>query len=271
MPAPKDIDFYENPFGYELRRHRERLGLTQVQLSERLGYSDDTISKVETGQTPPSEVFARDCDTMFDTHGSMESFARLVRKGGAFPVWMWHWVEFERRAHTLRNWELVVVPGLVQTADYAREVIRTYPGRTDEQVEKEVAARLERQQILDSDDPPMLWVVVHENVLHSEVGNSKIMHDQLQFLLDAAQRTRISIRVVPRSAGMHAGNAGAFAIGSIDGSPDVVYLESARAGRVTDRQDDVQEVMNIWEAIREEALPTRASLDLIAQVMEQWI
>ncbi len=76
--------------------------------------------------------------------------------------------------------------------------------------------------------------------------------------------------MVPASAGMHAGHLGAFAIASLDEAPDVVYLEHARAGQVTDRPEDVRETMNIWEAIRAEALPPRASLDLLAKVMEQW-
>lgn len=268
MPAPRDIDLYENPFGHELRRHRHRLEMTQAQLSKRLGYSEDLISKIETGAATPTIEFARDCDTMFATHGAIESLARLVRKGGAFPSWMWEWVEFERKAHTLRNWEPLLIPGLLQTEQYARALLRRRPGATGEQIDEQATARLERQKILEREDPPLLWVMMDEGVLHREVHDADVMRGQLKALIEASQRSNITVQVVRADAPVP-GLAGAFAIASFNGTPDVVYLESARAGRVTENPEDVQDIMNIWEAIRTEALPPRASLDLIAQVMEQ--
>ena len=129
MPAPKDIDFYENPFGYELRRHRERLG--------------------KTGHVTPTEDFAHDCDTLFETHGMMKRLAQRVRKQSGLPRWAREWFEAEQEAHRLRNWQPLIVPGLLQSAEYSHELLRTHPGMTQERIEQLGTARMERKRILD--------------------------------------------------------------------------------------------------------------------------
>ena len=144
------------------------------------------------------------------------------------------------------------------------------PGATDDQIDEMVSARLERQTVLHRDDPPMLWLAIDEGALRRELGNPKVMHDQLHAFIETAKHPRIAIQVVPSTESQHAGLAGAFAVATLNSDPPVLYLESARAGHITDRPEDVQEIMNIWEAIRLKALPDRASLSLIAKVMEQW-
>ena len=270
MPAAKNLNPVENPFGYAVRRHRTRLGLTQEQLGKRVGYSGDAIGKFEKGDVTPSMELGRTLDDVFATHGDMEQLAELVRDAEAFPRWMWEWLEFERKARTLRKWQPLVVDGLLQTEEYARKLLKMHPGMTEERVEELVSARIERQKILDRDEPLLLWVVLYEGVLHYKVGDAPVMRDQLQALVKTSERPNVTIQVVPASASVHSGMNGAFAIASFNGDPHVVYLESARAGQVTDRPDDVQPITDIWEAIRTEALPPRASLDLISKVMEQW-
>ncbi len=272
MPAPKNIDPGESPlhfFGSELRHHRTRVGLTQEQLGGRINYSADLVSKVETGEDRPSAEFARGCDTELDTGGALSRLLVMVR-WGTFPPWLRPWVEAEREAHTLRNWEPNVIPGLLQTADYARGLVREQPGVTEEQLDELVAARLERQKILARDEPPLLWVLLGEGVLHYEIGSPEVMRGQLQALVDASKRANVTIQVVPSSAGAHPGLDGAFWIASYDGSPDVVYLESVGEGHVSDRTEDVRAVTRAYDAIRAKALPDRASVELIMKVMEQW-
>ncbi|MGH3319979.1 MAG: helix-turn-helix domain-containing protein [Streptosporangiaceae bacterium] len=272
VPAAKSLDPGESPlhfFGSELRHHRVRAGLTQDQLGARVNYSGDLVSKIETGEQAPTPEFAERCDEELGTDGALTRLLVMVR-WAAFPSWLRPWVEAEREARTLRNWQPIVVPGLLQTADYARALLRAQPGVTAEQIEEQVATRLERHAVLDRDEPPMLWFVIDEGVLHRSAGGPKVMQEQLQAFVEASSHTHVTIQVVPLSAGVHPGHVGAFGIVSFDGSPDVVYLDSVRAGQVSDRPDDVQAVMNIWEAIRAEAMPARASLDLITRVMEQW-
>lgn len=271
MPAAKHLDPLENPFGFALRRHRTRLGLTQEQLGRRLNYSGEQIGKFEKGDVTPSIEFARGCDEVFDTYGDMEQLAELAVHRAGFPSWFRRWPEeIEPEAHTLRSWQPLVIDGLLQTPEYARELLTMHPGLTEDRIGERTTARMERKKVLDRADPPMLWFVVDEDVLRSQVGNPKVMHDQLQAISEASYHTHVNVQVVPASVGRHIGHLGGFAIASMKGEPDVVYLESARAGRVSETPEDVQEIMNVWEAIRTEALSPRASRDLVSKVMEQW-
>ena len=250
MAAPKNLDPLENPFGYALRRHRLRLGLTQEQLGKRLGYSGDAVGKFEKGDVAPSVDLGRRCDEEFGANGDMEQLAGLARHRAGFPRWFRWWAaEVEPFAHTLRNWEPLMISGLLQTEDYARELLKTHPGTTEEQVEEKVAARMERRKIFGREAPPVLWFLMAEGALHYEVGAPKVMREQLQHVVEMSHHTHVNIQVLPTSAGAHPGLNGAFWIASLDGEPDVLYLENARAGQVIDRTEDVQEIMNIWQAI----------------------
>lgn len=134
MPAAKSVDPGESPlhlFGSELRHHRQRAGLTQEDLGGRISYSGDLVSKIETGEQAPGPDMARRCDEALGTDGALGRLLVMVR-WGAFPGHFRPWLEAEREAHTLRSWELAVVPGLLQTEDYARErtgPVLAFPGR----------------------------------------------------------------------------------------------------------------------------------------------
>ena len=216
------------------------------------------------------EKLVQRCDELLDTDGALRRVMVLF-SGEAFPAAFRPWAdEVEQEATTLRSWEPIVVPGLLQTADYARAVLRAgRPDAIDEKIEELVTARLTRRKTLDREDPPRLWFVVDESVLHRQAGCRKVMHEQLQALVEAAERSNVTIQVVPTSAGIHAGHLGAFALASLNGKPDVVYLENAHSGQVSDQPEDVRAIANIWEAIHEETLPTRTSLEIITKVMEQ--
>ncbi len=118
---------------------------------------------------------------------------------GVLPPRFRPWVDIERQAHTLRGWDPLLVPGLLQTPDYARTILEAYPGVTDERVQELLTARLERQKILARDTPPPLWTVLDEGVLHRGVGGPDIMRDQLAALLTASEHRNISIQVVPKA------------------------------------------------------------------------
>lgn len=268
MPPAKSLNPFDNPFGYALRRHRTRLEFTQEQLGKRLGYSGDAIGKFEKGEVAPSLELGRACDEVFGTHGDMEQLTELVRNGRVFPSWYGPFVEFEREARRLQSWEPLLIPGLLQTPVYARELLKAQPGATAQRVEELLTARLERQAIFDRDNPPSALFIIAEGALHYPVGDSKIMYDQLQHLLEMSYHTHVRIQVVPADAGAHSGMNGAFVIASLDGGVDVVYLDAATKGPILDGSEDVTEIWNIFDAIRAEALPARASLDLITEVME---
>ena len=132
-----------------------------------------------------------------------------------------------------------------------------------------MSARLERQATLASGDPPLLWVVLDEGVLHREVGDAKVMNGQLLHLAEMARRPNITVEVVPYSAGAHGGLLGAFVIAEFEDAPAIVYLETAAGGQIAEEPSMVAQVMLSFDTLRSEGLPRGASRDLIMKVAEQ--
>ncbi|MEV8630417.1 DUF5753 domain-containing protein [Streptosporangium sp. NPDC051023] len=186
------------------------------------------------------------------------------------PAWFRPWVEIEQEADTLRTWQPLVVPGLLQTEDYARSILRGAPRASTEWIEKNVAMRLDRQRILERDDPPMLWAILDEGVLGRLVGSRPIMAAQLDHLLGMAQRPCVTIQVLPFKAASTTGLLGGFFVAQTKGLTNTVYMESAGQGQVSDRPGDVAGIVTDYEAIRAEALPQSVSRELIEEMREQW-
>jgi Domain of unknown function (DUF5753) len=178
-------------------------------------------------------------------------------------------VDYEAAAKSLRLFEHVLVPGLLQTREYARAVLSTRPNTTDEETEQLVSARLERQAILETDDPPLLWVVLDEGVLHRQVAEAKVMHGQLTQLADFSGRSNITVEIVPYGAGAHSGLLGAFVIAEFEDAPAIVYLETAAGGQIAEGADVVAQVKLTFDTLRSESLTHRASRDMIMKVAEE--
>jgi transcriptional regulator with XRE-family HTH domain len=258
-------------FADELRAARAQAGLSRDDLAVKVNYSASLIGMVEGLRRVPQADFAQRCDEAFGTPGT---FARMQQRlrNLPFAASFRSFVEPEAAAASLRNFENMLVPGLLQTPEYARAVLATRPNTTDDEIEDLVAARLARQAILDRDDPPLLWCVLDEAVLHRPVGDAKIMHDQLAHLVDMSARRNITVEVVPYSAGAHSGLLGAFVIADFDDAPSIVYLETAAEGETVEESSMVAKVALTFDTLRSEALPRGASRDLIMKVAdEQWI
>ena len=180
-------------------------------------------------------------------------------------------VEIEREAVSLRSWEPLVVPGLLQTPGYARELFRKgRPGDSDTATDEAVNARMERQQILDSDNPPALLAVIDEDVLRRRIGSPALMREQLAHLLDMAERLRVVLQVVPFGAGAHPGLLGPFVIASFDAAQDVAYLDGPLSARLIQSPEEVSRVALLYDILRSEALPRGASMEMITKATETW-
>jgi transcriptional regulator with XRE-family HTH domain len=274
MPLIRELDPSAGPlnfFGAELRRARSAAGLSQDQLGQRLGYSGAQVGKVETGERAPAQDFAEACDRTFSDAGGL--FGRLYqlarRWDGGYPSWFAEWVDSERRATSLRWWEPLLIPGLLQTADYARAILAADPETTEDQLDELVAARLERQAILDKPNPPTLWVVLDEAVLHRLIGTRKTMYDQLLVLADTSCRSNITVQIVPAEIGAHAGLLGAFIVAGFDNAPGTVYMESPDQGQTTELPSVVRRLSLTFDTLRADALPRGASRNLIGKVAEE--
>jgi DNA-binding XRE family transcriptional regulator len=259
-------------FGKQLKRLRESKGWSQEAFGKRIGYSGEMVSKVEKSNNPPSREFAASCDREFPGMGGM--FTALVEAAenstSAYPSWFQSWVDAEKRASVLRGWEPLIVPGPLQTADYARtlfEAWRSVDGHRD--VERDVAARLARQDIFDRPAPPSFGVVIDETVLHRCAGSPAVMHDQLVHLVEMSERPRVSVQILPAEVGAHVGLLGGFAIASFaDDTPGMVYLETPDEGEVSKQPAKLARMTVTYDVLRDDALNARASRDLMRKVAE---
>ena len=199
-------------FGAELRRRRSAAGMSQEQLGHAVNYSAALVGRVEVGERVPGPDFARRCDEVLDSGGLFAHLRESMNSDvHAYPTWFREFVEREREAASIREFNALAVPGLLQTEEYARALFRACkPADSDEEIGQHVAARLERQAILDRPKPPMLWAVVDEGVLRRPVGGPETFCRQLTHLARVGKRPGIVFQVMPFSAGAHAGLLGEF-------------------------------------------------------------
>ena len=258
-------------FGAEVRRARETAGMTLADLGVLVPCDASTVSRVESGLLSPTARFAVACDEAFPHMAGW--FSRFYRNSGTwdgpFPRWFEDWLIAEREAVSLRIWQPIIVPGLLQTADYARALFAAAQADIDgDAIEQLVAARAGRQAIFDKPGRPKLWVVLDELVLHRLIGTPKVTYDQLVQVADMSMRSYISVQVVPASAGAHAGLGGAFTIARVPGKPDVMHVEAVE-GQTINKSAQVDGAAIAFDLVRGDALPRAASRDLILKVAEE--
>jgi len=274
MPSMRELDSAASPmhfFGAEVRRARQVAGMTLADLAALVPCDASTVSRIEAGMLSPQERFAVACDGAFPHMAGW--FARFYQDSrmwdGLFPRWFEDWLAAEREAASLRIWQPVIVPGLLQTADYARALfVAAQADIDDDALDQLVAARTGRQAIFDKPDRPKLWVVVDELVLHRLIGSPKTTYDQLVQVADMSMRSYISVQVVPASTGAHAGLAGAFTIARVPGKQDVMHVEAVE-GQTVNKGDQVENAGIAFDLVRGDALPRAASRDLILKVAEE--
>jgi transcriptional regulator with XRE-family HTH domain len=261
--------------GNELRRARVAAGFSsQDALAARLGFDRTVITKAETGLRPPTAdvlaAWCMACNLDEEMFGRLGTLAR--RADGSVPAWFADWArDIEAEAQTLRWFEPLIVPGLLQTEAYARALFVTRVGLSADEIDSLVAARLARQDVLTREAPPMLWVIVDESVLRRPIGGRGVMAEQVRLLHEAAHRPTVRIEVVPTSIGAHDGLSGAFTIADLPGQPGAAaYLEGARKGQVVTGREEVTDLMTCWDTLRSDALSRSESLTLLEEVAKSW-
>jgi transcriptional regulator with XRE-family HTH domain len=269
VAAKRDISAL-GPFADDLRAYREQAGLSREELGAKLNYSASLIAMIETRGRTPARKLAVLCDEVFGTPGTFARHEKRLRdlpfSSGFRPF-----SPYEAVAVSLRLFEHTLIPGLLQTEDYARAVLATHPGTTVDEVDERLAARMSRQAILARDDPPppVLWVLLDEQVLRRDPGDREIMRDQLIHLAAMARRPNITVQVIP-CVSMHAGLMGAFALAETPELPNIVYLENADDGQTIEDPQMGSKMALQFDALRTEALTGRASIATIEKAAGQW-
>jgi transcriptional regulator with XRE-family HTH domain len=248
---------------YSLRFQRSQRGLSGEALGRILNCSKATVSRLESGQAKIDEMQAAVLDKAWDT-GGLFSIMLWYARLGHDPDWVRQYVDIEAESHVIKTYEAVVVPGLLQLPEYAHALLRS-GGVPD--VEAAVERRMSRQKILAKESPPVLWILLSESVLDWPIGGPEVMRSQLARLIEASELPNVGMRVIPRSAGAHAGADGSFVIMSGEFG-DIAYSESPGGGRLVPSTTEVRSYQIRYDRIGQLALPEEASRELIKQVME---
>jgi len=256
-------------FASELRSWRQQLGLSQVDFADKIAYSPSLVSGVETLAKTPTLDFAQRCDQATGAPGTFVRLQELIARE-AYPAWFAPVVEFEREAVRIHSWDVGVIPGLVQTEDYARAVIKAgRPQDNEDSIERLVAARIERQEVLTNDDPPMLWCVLSESALRQMVGGFYVMAGQLDKLISVSSKNGIVIQVLPFTANDYAGGDGSIAVFEFAEAPTVCYTECYGGGRIVEAHDEVADLMTVVSMLRASALSPAESRKLMREIRSE--
>ncbi|MCA2217374.1 helix-turn-helix domain-containing protein [Jidongwangia harbinensis] len=270
--------------GAQLRRLREERGLTRAEAGEPIRASESKISRMELGRVGFKERDVADLLSLYGVHDEGERAALLARVREAnesgwwrsyrdvTPNWFHRYLGLEATATLIRTYEVQFVPGLLQTEDYARAVVRLGHGSADE-VARRVRLRLERQQLLTRPDPPKLWAVVDEAALRRPVGGPRVMRDQLESLIGIVTKMpNVQLQVVPLAAGGHAAAGGSFTILRFPHSelPDLVYVEQLTSALYMDRGEDVDAYFDAVNRLFVDAAPPRETVHILDRIIGEF-
>lgn len=249
----------------DLHFYRAKHKMTLDQLGEVMSLKKAAVSNLEAAR-PGFRLQQRQAEALDTLWGLNGHFSRLLRYAHRMhsPEWFRDFTELEKHANKIKLYEVALVPGLLQTEGYARTLLSSGPVVN---VDRAVSARLTRQKILTSDNPPELWVLLNQSALEQPVGGPEIMRGQLQHLLDCTQRHNTIIRVVPRSIGAHMGLDGAFSI-IYTKKTRAAYMDAIGGGRLSDDPAVVDEHELCFDRIGADALSRESTRQMITKQIE---
>jgi hypothetical protein len=266
-------------------RLRETAGVSREHAAEQLGWSVSKLWRVETARSRAHHGDVADILDLYAISGDQRegliTLARQARRRG----W-WHsyadvlaegfevYVDLEAEASALRTYEAQVVPGLLQTADYARAILTAAWVQIEpDEIERRLAVRIRRQELSAARPTPVkLWAVLDEAVLRRPVGGTAVMHGQLQRLAQAAHQTHITLQVLPFATGAHIAMLGPFVLVSFPDptGTDMVYLETDTSSLYLEEPQQIERYSEIFDHLRATALSPRESLTFLETVAGEY-
>lgn len=261
----------------QIRRLREQAELSCSEVARTLGLSVSKVSRMETGITGMQaddvaamlglyRVSATKRQEVLDLLHRSDEKGWWQRQAGIPQLWR-TLIDFESKATRIRAFQPLMMPGLLQTAEYSRAIIQASDNSlTEEEVDHLVATRMGRQSLLTRSTAPQFVTVLDENVLHRPVGDIGVLHRQLLQLVSLAQRPNIALRVVQNSSGAYVGLRGAFMVMEFFEEPDLVHIENQSTGMFLEEEQDLGEYRLAMTNILNVALDPADSIELIGQV-----
>jgi transcriptional regulator with XRE-family HTH domain len=269
--------------GSRLRRLREERGISRADAGYTIRASESKMSRLELGKVSFKE---RDVADLLVFYGvtdpaDREAVLILVREANrpgwwrsyedVLPDWFQDYIGLEQAAHRIRTYETHFVPGLMQTDDYSRAVISSaLPTPAVDEVERAVALRSTRKQLLTRDGAPQVWAVVEEAALRRPVGSEQVRRDQLEHLVKLGEQPHITIQVLPITRHVHAAAGGAFTMLRFDESelPDIVYVEYLLSALYLDRRDHVSRYAEVMDRLCVESLTPTETAAFIKDLLD---
>lgn len=262
--------------GKRLGALREKAGVSREAAAKVLDVAPLTIRRMENSEVSLKLPYVRLLLQAYGvTESEAEEFAELVKGANrpgwwhryrdALPSWFSAYISLEDQASLIRTYEPHYVPGLLQTEEYARGVLRAGAHRNDGELERRVALRIKRQQLLTKPDAPFLWILMEEAVLRRPVGDPDVMRGQIDQLLEATEIPNVTLQIMPFAIGPHLGAFGPFHLFRFDIAdlPDVVYTENLTGAVYMDQRPDIAAYLEVLDNMSARAAPvdeTRACL-----------
>jgi transcriptional regulator with XRE-family HTH domain len=271
--------------GYELRRLREGRAWSAEELASHLGWHQTKVSRIETGRSGVKTADLHRILDLFEVEDDAlrSAFEGLAREGKRRGWWQNYrevlapeyadYIGIEAEACTLRNFESAVVPGLLQTPDYARSLIAALrPELSRGQIDALVDVRVARQAVLTKEQPVEVWAILDEAVLRRAVGGHSVMRGQMRRLLESAERPNVTLQVLPFGIGAHDALHGGFVVFGFPepADMDIVCVENMTSTLYVEELSDVARYVKAFERLRAVALPFADSAALVASAVEEF-
>jgi DNA-binding XRE family transcriptional regulator len=268
----------------ELRRLRNAADISnRDEVTEKTGINAATLYRIETAKARPQMRTLKALLDLYGEDAEQAAYLTALCRDAGKQGWLrpYHsdlpeeytaFISFESEAQSVRNYESLFIPGLLQTEDYARAVIQgVLPWATEEEVGDRVQARVERQAVLTEPNSLKLWAVVDEAALHRVVGGVEVMRNQLRHLLDAVKAANITFQIIPFGAGAHPGMPGQFILMEFEDpmDTDLIYIDSMAGDLFLESDADIRRYRSISENLVAVALSPNASATHVADIAKQ--
>lgn len=270
--------------GAQLRRLRESKGISRESAGYTIRASGSKISRLELGRVGFKERDVADLLTLYGVtdeqdRAALLSLAREANTPGwwhrysdILPSWFETYVGLEEAAELIRTYEVQFIPGLLQTADYARAVMAVgHSGAPEAEIERRVNLRMTRQKLLTRANAPRLWAVIDEAALRRPIGGRDVMRAQIEKLIESTRQANVTIQVLPFAVGGHAAEGGAFTILRFPEPdlPDAVYVEQLTSALYLDKREDVDRYMEAMERLCIESEPPGRSVEILSGILQE--
>lgn len=256
--------------GRRLRRARERAGLSQRALADLVGYPNTYISRVERNEQLPSEALARKLDEVLETDGLFVDLLAMEYESSVKRFTSEYLVR-EAAAERIEVFASSVLPGLLQTADYARETYAIgLSVKERPTLDQHVSARMHRQRVLFQDDPPLFWSIVDEAALKRPPSAGGIMAAQLERVLELTELPRVKVQILPFAQAFHPMMGGSLTVLTMADGASSALVESFATVDGIDAPPRVIDLQHRLDVARSQALPEAESRDLIHQYLKEY-